>query len=392
MALTGGGELYLPGGNYYIGQPIIVPSNITIRGSGPNTIINITQDTSAFMVMGVTHLTTTITKDITRSERVGGIHTIITVESAIGFKPGDYIQILQKKSSPYITEFNRIYSIEKNHITLQDRLIENYYVSDDVKIIQVLFNKNVEIKNLKIAGISQNINNWLIAEYVSGFKIDNVLVENLTQNGIFIENSSNTKILNSQFTNNGRPGRGDLAIFIKNSFKTVIADNQFTNTGPIYLNGATYSMIQNNMIDGSGITNGDGITINYSVGNSIASNIILKANCYGIALSESARNIITNNQILSSITTGIMLNPHSYNNVINENILKFNDGNGIFVDFNSDNNILTNNSLSQNSGRGILIHGSYNIIKNNISINNSLKNILMIENANNVSEGNIENK
>ena len=217
------------------------------------------------------------------------------------------------------------------------------------------------IKNVVIGG--QDCNACLEIKNVDiHFQIRNCTFFE-AKNGINLDNASNGKITNNRVENNTENG-----IYLCNSTNNIIMENNCSGNK----DGIKVEMCQNNNItENICFSNQDsGIRLITSRDNTIRENNCSN-NLDGICLrSSSINNTLVKNIALLNLKHGITLNETSYENMILNNIITLNQEFGIYLRF-SNNNTLLDNYCSNNS-MGIIVYASdNNTISNNNCSNNS---------------------
>ncbi|MCY9692574.1 right-handed parallel beta-helix repeat-containing protein [Paenibacillus alginolyticus] len=382
-----GGTVEIPSGEFIITEPIVITKpNVVIKGQGPGTVlVNASNTDSLFLVNGSESSKTEILSSIMSEPDVNFQNNpVLTAENVVGFSMNDHVKIIQE-GTPVKTSYNYINKIVGNDIFLKENEIEQFVAEGSLSLVKVDLLRNVTIKDVKITSAEGKTGYGIKATHTNNFRVENVDFSKVGRNAIVIEDSLGAVITNNTFFENGRPGLGDNAIHSIKNFNIVISYNQLTRSGSIHTNNNMFSSVDHNKINGTQLTNGDGIYVIGGIGNRYEYNTVLRANCYGIWLRDGAeRNIIANNQFIAAITSGIHLTDSS-NNIIKDNVSQNNAGNGIFLTFGSKSNIVENNLTTENYGRGILVHDTGNLIKNNVSRSNQLHNYF-IEPGNTLKE------
>jgi len=142
--------------------------------------------------------------------------------------------------------------------------------------------------------------------------IRNMEVQSFGENGVYLKQSSNVRIIGNNITNNYR------AIWSESSSNNIMSGNNITNnlSDGIFL---LSSLSERNIISGNNIINNDaGITLFSSSNNKISRNNITN-NAYGILLIDSDNNDISGNNITANTETGIYFALFSSNNIIYHN-------------------------------------------------------------------------
>jgi len=231
--------------------------------------------------------------------------------------------------------------------------------------------KYFRIENCTLYNAGTNTASIRFANVSNGKIIGNMIINN-NGNGITISNSENNTIFGNNIANNQ-----DYGIILRdNSKNNLISKNNMSYNG---LSGFTALYLlnsNNNSISENNIFNNtqDGIRLETSVNNTISKNNIINNNQNGIRLIVNSNNnsIIKNNASYNGYN-GLVLSESS-NNSVSENNFSYNDY-GINLYYISQNNTIINNIL-QNNTRGIDIGdpttniNNYNIVKENIFIEN----------------------
>lgn len=169
-----GGLITIPPGTYLLKRSIVLRDNITLRGSGPATILKKCQEVQ-------TRLTVNGPKGNMR----------ITVEHAEGFEPGMQICVKSKEwvgwhcSQPFIT------GIIGTTLLLSDSLEKDYSIETTVVInyfpgIWILSKKNILIEDITIDGNIEN-NGGTFQDFVTA-AIHSGHSDNLTIRGCRVRN------------------------------------------------------------------------------------------------------------------------------------------------------------------------------------------------------------
>lgn len=376
--INNSGVLYILDKDYEISTNIYLNKSNFILDGGGHKIFFKGKD-SGIKIVGKTLYSTNIIHDTFTSKGLSTINPELYVENISEFKKGQIIRL----SQGFHNEFNKILDIKENKkmLILSSQHSQKFKKGAKLEIVSLV--ENLTIKNLTISGL---YNNAIDADKTSNLKIyDNYFVENRriryeknSNGGVVLINESFMPVVrNNIFQDNGLKGLGDDSIGISHSYSPTIEGNQISSSGAIVLRGVTLSNVNNNLIDSTGRTGGDGISLIGVNKSKIQHNSISRVNCYGLwAHDESNNNIISNNIIISGITSGIFLNNGANENIISNNIIMNNNGNGIFIGNKSDKNIISNNFVKNNNSRGILIHGKDNILESsNKSEDNKLENV-----------------
>ncbi len=204
-------------------------------------------------------------------------------------------------------------------------------------------------------------------------KIEGCCIAYNTWEGIGIQNSNKSYILNNTFIENGITISGEKVEYFIHEISGNVINNKpllyYKNSANIKLNGIEAGeiiivncknfVIENISINGSNV----GIEVAYS------SNIAIKncslSNCKNAILFYfSSKNIITENEIEKSYYDGISFYFSSNNYIVKNNVSKCNES-GIFL-YSSSNNTISENIIRENGGGALIFFNSnYNTISNN---------------------------
>ena len=216
---------------------------------------------------------------------------------------------------------------------------------------------NVRVKGLTIAGDASNPP--VAGIYIGNAKnsvVSNNIISN-TQDGFYIESSSDNEIQNNTVLSNTEHG-----IYLLDSTQNILENNSIqSNKRGLYLD-----LSDENTVNGNEINNNQfyGLALRESNTNEITSNQLF-LNSIGLSLTSSDKNSITGNNASNNKNQGFLL-WESGSNTLKSNILAQNTDSGItLISSTSANNVLDGNTLSDNL-HGISIENSdNNIIKNN---------------------------
>jgi parallel beta-helix repeat protein len=202
--------------------------------------------------------------------------------------------------------------------------------------------------------------------------IKNFIFQAVADRMIYLYGARNAIITNNTFTSPEPEHSVTSAIFLQYSTENFITNNRFVDTGPmagVYLFGSQGNHISNNVMSGHDIwTRYTGVVLEYSDGNTIENNTIIRS-AYGIWLRNySSQNLIFGNAITDSNQQGIYLGGAPNNNVKNNTVS--NDAyTGILLD-NSPSAIVEGNVASNNfCGINLISSGSSTLRDNRLSEN-----------------------
>lgn len=241
---------------------------------------------------------------------------------------------------------------------------------------------NVNITCLTIQKSGTDVQNAGV--YLNNTEYCNITENNITSNyyGIYLSESSNNSISGNNMANNSA------GITLEKSLHNSIVANNITNNyvgieleesfcNSIYGNrmandwaGIQLGNSPNNWLVGNNITGseGYGILVEFSLGNSVIENYIAYNAEVGVWLNNSNGNILISNTITGT-WNGILLG-NSSSNLVSSNIITNSESEGIFID-RSANNTLDNNIIAENMfGVWLAWYSEYNTISNNAITNN----------------------
>jgi parallel beta-helix repeat protein len=229
-----------------------------------------------------------------------------------------------------------------------------------------------------------------------GVRVDNCVVEDCKQYGVYLNVSKNCKLVNNTVQNNVGDGVhfasaynntiiGNIiqyndgyggGIYLNTSSNNIITKNTVQNNGTS-ASGISLSSSSNNTISGNTVQNnsGRGINLISSSNSTITGNTVQNSSSIGVYLQSSASNTITGNTVQNNNSYGIYLNASS-NNTVTSNTVQNNNGYGILLQYSTHNNTVSGNTVQNNSNQGIyLYNASKNCITNNIVYQNNNKGI-----------------
>jgi parallel beta-helix repeat protein len=264
------------------------------------------------------------------------------------------------------------------------------------------------IENLKISGFGIEKYGIDIRNSNVSFIIQECLIYNSDEAGIYLDNVNNSRLINNNCSNN------DNGIYVEYSNNITIFGNTVNtnNFDGIFVYDSNYINITENTAN----DNNDGISINICDFSYIIGNIGNENSEKGIYLEESDFNSIIGNSVCNNTYCGILITYNSDNNTISGNIINNNTDYGIYLDecenntisgnlangngfvgihLNSQcrNTVIIGNTVNENTDSGIYFDGSddHNTISGNILRNNKISGIYFEsdDNNNNIISGNI---
>ena len=361
----GGGVVRLQSGEHEASEPLMIPSNVTLCGEGATTILVSSSPTFAVTIIGRVLTTTTITQNIVGGGGVGTQNPTITVADATGFVAGQFVRVTKDNAVPLKTEFNSVLSVMGNTITFGENFIENYSVTDGVKIVAVEPVRNASVRDLAIRGANPQTH-AIWATDTSYLSLRRLSINGIARKGIHVKHSHYPRISDNRLSGNGTAPLGDWGLRSDCGMGAIVQRNTLVNAGALVVNGDLSTLVNGNMIDSTGPTGGDGISVISTVGSIISGNRILRPKCYGIWLHHScSRNVISQNQISSGVTAGIYVSDDSDDNLLSGNVITRNNGGGIGIGPNCERNIISGNVITENKGNGIYAGGNTNVIADN---------------------------
>lgn len=257
------------------------------------------------------------------------------------------------------------------------------------------YRNNIVIKDLTIdgnkanqtAGTQYGIYFYRLGNQTTttvGFSVNNVYIKDMRSNGMFIEQSANSKISNSYFMTNGGAGIYENSSSSRNSF----TNNTSRENGGIGIDSeGSYDIISDNFSQGNTshgidtygssaqitsnmVTNNGGVGIN-STGTDavITANTIASNTSRGLVIDQNAK--VTDNVIQSNGSSGIYTQYLNNAATISNNTIRLNTGNGIDFNRGGSNSSITGNTIESNTAAGIDIHGYlYQIVTGNVISSN----------------------
>jgi parallel beta-helix repeat protein len=219
--------------------------------------------------------------------------------------------------------------------------------------------------------------------------IEDNLLSDLGEDGIYIEDAMYLTIQSNTFTNIGNCGIW-LDSEYDNSYWVTVDQNDFTNIwdAAVCMEGVTYLDIYQNVVDGAG----DGIEVYYGYWISIEDNVL--ANVYnGIDVEDSYQveilnNVVSPSDILGS-DVGLYLEDLEYVLVYNITISGFDDG--VTVD-DVYQLAFSNSSVTWNLGNGMYVEDSSEvIIENSVFTDNAWMGVYFNDTAEVIFSDNVVN-
>jgi hypothetical protein len=326
LRARGGGTVKLNPGVYIIIAPVRISGNITLTGSGKETVL---QKSDGFRTSFIIDADWGMLKAV--------------VKDASGFQNGMGIQLFDDTHSQgWAVTTARITDIRENTIYFDNPTVNDYIaslngtVSNGCSIVEVIETENVKISNLVIEG-NKNTN-----DYINGCR----------GGGVYIHKSKNCTVENVQVNE-----------FNGDSFSWQITEN-ITLTGCEASNGNGLGFHPGTGSDGSLVENcishhnqGDGIFLCWRVQHGIFRNNTVYANGdNGFSIGhKDTDNLFENNHVYENGSHGIFFREETEQNSGHRNTFT--------------GNTIENNGVTRESG-GFYIGGETHdiIIKNNILV------------------------
>ncbi len=280
------------------------------------------------------------------------------------------------------------------------------------------------IENLIISGFGTEKYGIDIRNSNVSFIIQECLIYNSDEAGIYFDNVNNSRLINNNCSNN------DNGIYVEYSNSITIYENTANdnnidgiygyainyvnitgntannNDEGIYINICNFSYIIDNIVNGnteegiyleecynntlsgnSANDNDQGIVLWYFCYNNTISGNIANGNCDGIHLEDSDYNCIIENIANNNDRAGIYLS-RSDHNYISENSANDNIYNGIFLEDECYNNIILGNYFNGNQEGMYLYYSDFNDVIGNTANNNDELGIGLEGSNNNTISGN----
>lgn len=330
-----------------------------------------------------------------------------------------------------------IFTISSNNVNISNfNLISSAQTSSHVGTISVNNANNVKITNIEIQYLyNYNYNVGIFINNSDIVLIDNVIIHNMTAEGIWVHQSNNCAIINSKIYNCGEryyssQSSADRKSCIRvddgTNFKIINSTIDNATGNGIYLD-TEYGTIENCNISNTLLycvylknyckINKSNIKLSKDVGiyisginNSILDTTLFNCSNQGIWIQNSANYNLINNCSIYNTNIGIFINGGSYNTINNSNISKNIDGIKIITGlysprnniieyckiYNNTNGVnLTRTSYNQfincevfDNENGIIINGTNNNITNGLIYDN--KNGIIINSSNtNIDDGSV---
>lgn len=216
----------------------------------------------------------------------------------------------------------------------------------------------VAIRDLKLDGNKTNQSSGVMngvygngagsSSTIAGISVTNVIANNWLNNGITLNSSANSRVINNSTISNG------YGVYVNNSTSSTVSGNVSSgnDTRSFSVNGSSYITLSGNVAQNG---TGSGFSIASSTYTTITGNIS-QGNGYGVTLgSGSDHATLTGNTIVGNSVYGVNLSSTSYNTV-SSNTIYDNGGsnnNGIYA-ASSSNNTITSNTISDST------HGTSN--------------------------------
>ncbi|WP_457559372.1 PKD domain-containing protein [Candidatus Harpocratesius sp.] len=236
------------------------------------------------------------------------------------------------------------------------------------------------------SNVSAKIINCIIVNAYNGISLYNTsncliqytIISNCSNSAIYMQNSLNCTIDNNTINNNEYTG-----IWANYCSDCIILGNNITdgNAYGIILSNSSDSVLEDNRI----LSNLEkGIWIQYSINCSISNNEVNNNSKVDLYLEKSINCAISNNIFINhSTSTDVISINSSINCTVNMNEISNTIGNGIFI-LSTNNSIFANNSIIHTSD-GIYINNSNGcIFESNIILNNSNNGVKLNEGAINI--------
>jgi parallel beta-helix repeat protein len=246
-----------------------------------------------------------------------------TIQQAVdAAKPGDTVRI-----APGTYTENVVVNKQLTITAISGR--PTVQAADPSKDVFLLSSPGVHIDGLTITGGASGVE----IQGVSNCVVTNVVAQDNVR-GVYLANSTQSEISNSNLAGNGYGVYGD------GSSNNTLSSNVATGE------------------KGNGNTLGDGIFLNYGDSNTVTRNNLSANHVFGISLYSSTRNVISNNTINDNDRVGIRLGPGSNDNTVTFNTIARNSvipqpvaetfpASGILIVSATGNQIYLNNFISQ---------------------------------------------
>ena len=335
LAVHGGGTVQLMPGKYEIIGPVKLATNITLVGSGPETILHKGDGVKTNFVVDADY---------------GELK--VTVADPKGFSVGMGVQVYdqQRRKECWNVTTAVITAIEGNLLYIDKHLVIDYHIKD-IGVVSNAFPviSAVSVENVRVANLN-----------VDGSKRKNDFINGCVGAGIYLHKVRKALVENCVV----HDWNGDGVSWQISEHVTVRNNEVYgcTNLGMHPGTGSSGSLIEGN---DSHHNDGDGLFVCWRVQNGIVKNNRLHHNkkC-GINTGHKDSDMLyLGNQIYDNGTAGIRLREQDalnapHRSVFRENVIENNGEYGILIESPAEDVIIENNTI-RDTGKGIQKIGIY---------------------------------
>jgi antitoxin component YwqK of YwqJK toxin-antitoxin module len=326
---AGGGTVYMPAGTYFLSNMLVVPSNVTLEGAGPDTILlnpagavpGVTVNgTTWFATVGLIGANNASVQNLTIDHFTNGTTSdgVIMVPDGAGTKTtNSLIEGVTVKG--YNTHQYLIWNLEGVGNTIANNTIIGNVPAGaptEQEGIEIFGGQNVAVTGNNISSTGSDgiyiVENQSAAG-VPGSNFSNILVQGNTVNGarsgIMVyadQTDSGVTIVDNQISNTLSKGIYVSSAATASLSGVLVENNTISNASGfgIWTEGQGSTnwsdvVLQNNIISGVGLNYGTGIDVN-STNTTVDANTISGASYSGISVSGAPDATVDGNTITNS--------------------------------------------------------------------------------------------
>ena len=394
ISSIGGGHLHITTGHYICDATLKYSgNNLYITGDANNTILDFSNLATSGLAETVYDYPTAIhvygnlsATNSLLTANASVYDRTITVADGTKFAPGDWIRLRSE------AEFNRhpgtynfknngeiqqIESISGNELTIKERVLMNYLLTDTATVDLLTVCENITLDSFKIISASTSENNGIICDYCNDVQIRHLTIRDFVARSTGIANTVRACINHCDIAGSTKGGLGYGISIINCSRNIVGSNNQFAACRHAVACGGTYTYgVQFNQIYTDNTMSYDVYNVGmFGQHNTYIGMIIANNTCTGCPLGYCAGidTVVDSNIVTDSEDNCFELSEYSKNSTISNNHFKaHSNGAGVYVRYNNDDVSILNNHITSN-GNGILIYGGVKGLKiDNNNINSDI--------------------
>jgi len=376
----GGGILYIIAGHYNCNTTLTYRgNNLYIFGDADNTILDFSTlaasgladtiwdyPTSIHIYGNDKNFVPTVYSALTVNASI--YDTTVTVADGTKFAVGDWIRIRSE------AEFNRhpgtynyhnngeiqqIKSISGNVITIKERILMNYLLTDTATVDLLIIRENIRFDSLRLISSPTDNIRGIVCEYCSNLKFINLTIRDFVVSSIGISNTVNANVSQCDIAGSTKEGLG-YGFMVGDASRNITGtNNHFAACRHAVACGGSYSYgIQFNQIYTDNSMSYD----IYNVGmfgqhNSYDGMIIANNICTGCSLGyiSGMNNIVDSNTVIDGSDNVLELQQLTKNTTVSNNHFKNHSpgGAGVAVQFGNENVSIIGNHIDT------IAHGIY---------------------------------